>query len=108
VIEDNRALLRAKYEEAKELGARAGAAKAAISAAKAQLEQLRAQRAVAGEGGGAEGCMCVGWECWLEVIAIGCSTCACRCSMEQVMNHLGIRFMCCFAAAAAADAAGGV
>jgi hypothetical protein len=52
VIEDNRALLRAKYEEAKELGARAGGAKAAISAAKAQLEQLRAQRAVAGEGAG--------------------------------------------------------
>jgi hypothetical protein len=85
VIEDNRALLRAKYEEAKELGARAGAAKAAISAAKAQLEQLRAQRAVAGEGR-AEGCV---WEWGPGARNVGWATTPCAAHQNPIGTHSG-------------------
>jgi uncharacterized membrane protein YjdF len=62
VLEEHRALLRARYDEAKALGARASASKAAITQLKGQLELWRAQRAAACERMGA--CCAVRLRCW--------------------------------------------
>lgn len=49
VIEDNKQLLKAKYEQAKALGAAVNASKAKISQHRAQIEQWRMQRSAACE-----------------------------------------------------------
>jgi hypothetical protein len=49
VIDDNKLLLKAKYDEAKALGEAVNASKARINEAKGQIELWRAQRAAACE-----------------------------------------------------------
>jgi len=59
VIEENKQLLKAKYDEAKALGERVNAARAEINTVKSQIETVRRERAVAevasAEGGGGGG-----------------------------------------------------
>ena len=58
VIEDNKVLLKAKYDEAKKLGESVNAARAQINAFKSQIEACRRDRAIsevtAGESGGGD------------------------------------------------------
>lgn len=49
MIEDNKLLLKAKYDEAKALGEAVNASKARINEAKGQIELWKAQRAAACE-----------------------------------------------------------
>jgi kinesin family protein 6/9 len=54
-IEENKCLLKAKYDEAKAMGAAVNAAKARIGQLRAELEQRRMQRSAACESQGRAG-----------------------------------------------------
>jgi len=54
-IEENKHLLRSRYDSAKEMGLRVNEARAAINKLKARIEQLRVERANVGEMGDGEG-----------------------------------------------------
>lgn len=72
VIDDNKLLLKAKYDEAKALGEAVNASKARINELKGHIELWRAQRAAAcecrkGVGGAARSFSDVGSQCALHV-----------------------------------------
>lgn len=59
-IEENKALLKAKYDEAKALGAAVNAAKGRVASLRGALDQRRLQRSAACERAGAARCIPAG------------------------------------------------